>query len=54
MYVTPRQLAYALGVSAAAVREFCRERFPQHVHKTSWRLDAKSVCVVVQHFVRDA
>ena len=51
MYVTPKEVAKALGVPAYAIRAFLREKYgKQHQHKTSWHLNARMVLAVVAHF----
>jgi len=51
MYVRPKEIARALGVSAHDVRVFLRAKYPSHKYRTNWYLDAKMVVAVVAHFV---
>jgi hypothetical protein len=49
-YVTPRDVARMTGIPATAIREFLRNRYPNHPFKSAWRLDAGMVLETWQHF----
>jgi len=51
MYVTPKEIARALGIPAHLVREFLRAKYGrQHERNTRWLLNAKQVVAVTARF----